>query len=102
MVTFSWFFNNSDHKDELDEERFTTDGKVSTLNFTPTNNQDYGTLYCEGENVIGHQMEPCTFQIVPTGRLMSNMAFIKLGIKIFSKSYDSLVMIQMPVSLFSL
>lgn len=67
VVTFSWFFNNSDHKDELDEERFTTDGKVSTLNFTPTNNQDYGTLYCEGENVIGHQREPCTFQIVPTG-----------------------------------
>ena len=68
MVTFSWFFNNSDHKDELDEERFTTDGKVSTLNFTPTNNQDYGTLYCQGENVIGHQVEPCTFQIVPTGQ----------------------------------
>ena len=67
VVTFSWFFNNSDHKDELDEERFTTDGKVSTLNFTPTNNQDYGTLYCEGQNVIGHQEEPCTFQIVPTG-----------------------------------
>ena len=68
VVTFSWFFNNSDHKDELDEERFTTDGKVSTLNFTPTNNQDYGTLYCEGQNVIGHQEEPCTFQIVPTGQ----------------------------------
>ena len=70
MVTFSWFFNNSDHKDELDEERFTTDGKVSTLNFTPTNNQDYGTLYCEGQNLIGHQVEPCTFQIVPTGKLI--------------------------------
>ena len=52
----------------MDEERFTTDGKVSTLNFTPTNNQDYGTLYCEGQNVIGHQEEPCTFQIVPTGK----------------------------------
>ena len=29
--------------------------------------QDYGTLYCRGENAIGRQEEPCAFQIVPTG-----------------------------------
>ncbi len=38
-VSFSWFFNNSDHREELEDERYTTDGLVSTLNFTPTNNQ---------------------------------------------------------------
>ncbi len=38
-VTFSWFFNNSEHREEIDESRFTTDGVVSTLNFTPASNQ---------------------------------------------------------------
>ncbi len=32
--------------------------------------QDYGTLYCLGENAVGHQLEPCAFQIVPTGTLI--------------------------------
>ena len=68
-VTFSWFFNNSEHRQEIDESRFSTDGVVSTLNFTPASNQDYGTLYCSAQNAIGHQHDPCTFQIVPTGKI---------------------------------
>jgi len=47
--------------------RFTNEGAVSTLNFTPTSNQDYGTLYCSAQNPIGYQKDPCSFQIVPTG-----------------------------------
>ena len=66
-VTFSWYFNNSEHKESINEERFSTNGLVSTLNFAPTTNQDYGTLYCLGENAVGHQDEPCAFKIVPTG-----------------------------------
>ena len=68
-VTFSWFFNNSEHQEALEDERFTTSGLVSTLNFAPTTNQDYGTLFCLGENAVGHQEEPCAFKIVPTGKL---------------------------------
>ena len=67
-VTFSWYFNNSEHKEAINEERFTTNGLVSTLNFAPTTNQDYGTLFCLGENAVGHQDEPCAFKIVPTGK----------------------------------
>ena len=67
-VTFSWFFNNSEHQEALEDERFTTSGLVSTLNFAPTTNQDYGTLFCLGENAVGHQEEPCAFKIVPTGK----------------------------------
>ena len=69
MVNFNWFFNNTEHKEVLEDSRFTSDGLISTLDFSPTNNQDYGTLFCQGENVIGHQIEPCAFQIVPTGIL---------------------------------
>ena len=70
-VTFSWFFNNSEHQEALEDSRFTTSGLVSTLNFAPTTNQDYGTLFCLGENAVGHQMEPCAFKIVPTGKKQS-------------------------------
>ncbi len=75
-VTFSWFFNNTEHQEELDEERYTTNGLVSTLNFAPTNNQDYGTLFCMGENAVGHQSEPCAFKIVPTGKIKFCFRFI--------------------------
>ena len=68
MVSFSWFFNNSDHREELSETRFTSEGLISSLDFAPSSNKDYGTLYCQGENVIGMQEEPCAFQIVPTGK----------------------------------
>ncbi|CAB4064559.1 unnamed protein product, partial [Lepeophtheirus salmonis] len=49
LVAFTWFFNNSDHHEELEQDRFSSDGLIR-------------------ENTIGHQIEPCTFQIVPTGR----------------------------------
>lgn len=68
VVTFSWFFNNSEHRETLEDDRFSSKGLVSNLDFRPTTTQDYGTLYCQGENIIGHQVEPCAFQIVPTGR----------------------------------
>ena len=71
VVTFRWFFNNSDHSEELAEERFSSDGVTSALDFRPGTAQDYGTLYCVGENTIGKQQEPCAFQIVPTGEYRS-------------------------------
>ena len=83
VVTFTWFFNNSEHHEELEQERFSTNGLISTLNFRPTNNQDYGTLYCQGVNVIGQQVEPCTFQIVPTGKY--NFDFVTIIERKFEK-----------------
>ncbi len=81
VVSFVWFFNNSDHRvDRLDETRFDADGLESTLDFTPGSAQDYGTLYCSGENAIGRQREPCKFQIVPTGELIKRLATLKAAL----------------------
>ena len=86
VVTFSWFFNNSEHREALEDTRFTSNGLVSTLDFTPTNTQDYGTLFCQGENIIGHQVEPCAFQIVPTGEseILGVTAFLFFSFVLFS------------------
>jgi hypothetical protein len=69
VVNYNWYFNNSDHNEALEHERFSSDGLVSSLEFSPTGIQDYGALYCSGENIIGRQGEPCVFKIVPTGEM---------------------------------
>jgi hypothetical protein len=41
---------------------------VNELIYTPKGERDYGTLACWGANVIGKQVDPCLFQIVPAGK----------------------------------
>ena len=76
VVTYTWLFNSSNERGgptremALEHDRFSADGLVSTLEFSPTagSSMDYGALYCAGENIIGRQAEPCPFNIVPTGK----------------------------------
>ena len=66
-VSFRWFFNNSEYQEWKDHGDFTQSGLKSQLEFLPKTSKDYGNLFCIGENAIGVQEEPCSFQIVPTG-----------------------------------
>lgn len=67
-VSFRWFFNNSEHQEWKDHADFTQFGLKSQIEFLPKTSKDYGNLYCIGENAIGTQEEPCSYQIVPTGK----------------------------------
>eukprot|EP00090_Calanus_glacialis_P029736 TRINITY_DN4776_c0_g2_i1.p1 TRINITY_DN4776_c0_g2~~TRINITY_DN4776_c0_g2_i1.p1 ORF type:complete len:861 (-),score=112.71 TRINITY_DN4776_c0_g2_i1:337-2919(-) len=67
-VSFRWFFNNSEYQEWKDHGDFTQSGLKSQLEFLPKTSKDYGNLFCIGENAIGMQEEPCSFQIVPTGK----------------------------------
>jgi len=67
-VSFRWFFNNSEHQEWKDHGDFTQSGLKSQIEFLPKTSKDYGNLYCIAENAIGVQEEPCSFQIVPTGK----------------------------------
>jgi len=67
-VSFRWFFNNSEHQEWKDHGDFTQSGLKSQIEFLPKTSKDYGNLYCIAENTIGVQEEPCSFQIVPTGK----------------------------------
>jgi len=69
-VTFKWFFNASEGAtpEGLPSDRHSDDGLVSTLDFAArAGGADYGALFCAGANVVGSQVVPCKFQIVPTG-----------------------------------
>ena len=70
-MSFRWFFNNSEHQEWKDHGDFTQSGLKSQIEFLPKTSKDYGNLYCIAENAIGVQEEPCSFQIVPTGRVIS-------------------------------
>ena len=69
-VSFRWFFNNSEYQEWKDHGDFTQSGLKSQLEFLPKTSKDYGNLFCIGENAIGMQEEPCSFQIVPTGMII--------------------------------
>lgn len=68
LVTFQWTFNNSGDLNEVPVTRYTSSSTVSTLNYTPVSDMDYGTLACWGTNAVGQQKVPCIFQVVAAGK----------------------------------
>lgn len=55
----------------------------SRLNYTPTNDLDYGTISCWGRNAIGLQKSPCIFQIISAGKLYVQFSLIRLSVCVF-------------------
>lgn len=68
--SFRWKFNNSGETLDVGPERFSSNGSVSVLKYTPVADLDYGTLSCWAQNSIGLQVMPCVFQLIAAGKLM--------------------------------
>ncbi|XP_050504924.1 neural cell adhesion molecule 2 [Diabrotica virgifera virgifera] len=68
--TYRWKFNNSGETIDVAAERFakSSNGTHSILRYTPVSELDYGSLSCWASNVVGHQVEPCLFQLVAAGK----------------------------------
>ncbi|XP_050101406.1 uncharacterized protein LOC126581643 [Anopheles aquasalis] len=64
---FYWRFENSEEVLEIEQQRFTNNGTSSQMHYTPTTEQDYGTLSCWGTNEIGTMAEPCMFHLIAAG-----------------------------------
>ncbi|KAJ8924236.1 hypothetical protein NQ315_007027 [Exocentrus adspersus] len=69
-MSYRWKFNNSGETLDVAAERFakTSNGSVSVLRYTPVSELDYGSLSCWAANAVGHQVEPCIFQVVAAGK----------------------------------
>nr|XP_053630947.1 nephrin-like [Cherax quadricarinatus] len=67
-----------------------TDGG-SVVQFVARTHQDYGTLQCWAQNVVGRMTEPCLFHVVPAGRPER-----PVGCSVVNKTYDSLVVACKP------
>lgn len=71
-VSFHWTFNHSGIQQDVSATKYSGAGGAgasgSVLYYTPTLDQDYGTLACYGTNPVGRQTKPCLFQVVAAGR----------------------------------
>ena len=65
-LTFHWFFNNS-LKERVSIVNSSSVQTVNLLRYTPKVSSDYGSIYCWASNVVGDQVEPCIFFIMPAG-----------------------------------
>ncbi|KOB72544.1 Uncharacterized protein OBRU01_12964, partial [Operophtera brumata] len=49
-------------------DKFTIADGRSILTFTPTSEDDYGTVNCRASNIAGQQVEPCRYSLLPALR----------------------------------
>ena len=65
--SFSWSFNTSSGGMDLSRDSFTNKGSSSLLYYTPKSQMDYGTVLCVAGNVVGRQIVPCIYHVIPAG-----------------------------------
>ena len=66
-LVFRWTFNNTSELASIQSTRFTQNGTISRLIYSPYHELDYGTILCWAANNLGEQEDPCTFHIIPAG-----------------------------------
>jgi len=66
-LVFRWTFNNTSELANIQDNRFSQNGTMSRLIYSPYHELDYGTILCWATNKLGEQEEPCTFHIIPAG-----------------------------------
>ena len=64
---FRWTFNNTSELANIQDTRFSQNGTMSRLIYSPYHELDYGTILCWAANELGEQEEPCTYHIIPAG-----------------------------------
>ena len=67
--TFAWSFNTSSGGMDLSRDSFTNKGSSSLLYYTPKSQMDYGTVLCVASNVVGRQVVPCIYHVIPAGKI---------------------------------
>ena len=75
--TFSWSFNTSSGGMDLSRDSFTNKGSSSLLYYTPKSQMDYGTVLCVASNVVGRQIVPCIYHVIPAGDYNSGFFLVR-------------------------
>ena len=74
--TFAWSFNTSSGGMDLSRDSFTNKGSSSLLYYTPKSQMDYGTVLCVASNVVGRQVVPCIYHVIPAGNTFNVLQFL--------------------------
>ncbi|XP_011331388.1 hemicentin-1 isoform X2 [Ooceraea biroi] len=72
-VTFHWTFNSSGDLNDVPSNKYTSEGTISRLNYTPLTDMDYGILGCWASNAVGHSKQPCLYQVIAAGESTSSV-----------------------------
>ena len=67
---------------DLSRESFTNKKSSSLLYYTPKSQMDYGTVLCVASNVVGRQIVPCIYHVIPAG-----MKFFVVAVEPYIFSY---------------
>ena len=65
---FAWSFNTSSGGTELPRSSYTNQGSASLLSYAPRSQMEYGTVLCWASNLVGRQIVPCVFHVIPAGK----------------------------------
>lgn len=66
-VSFHWTFNSSGDLSDIPSTKYSNEGTLSRLNYTPSSDMDYGTLGCWASNIVGPSKQPCIYQVIAAG-----------------------------------
>ena len=47
-------------------------GSASLLSYVPRSQMDYGTVLCRAANLVGRQVVPCVYHVIPAGEFSSS------------------------------
>ena len=50
----------------------TLQGSASLLSYAPRSQMDYGTVLCRAANLVGRQVVPCVYHVIPAGKSERN------------------------------
>ena len=64
---FTWSFNTSSGGMDLPRDAYTNQGSASLLSYVPKSQMDYGTVLCRAGNLVGRQVVPCVYHVIPAG-----------------------------------
>lgn len=68
-VQFTWKFKYNDGNTvKLPEHFITSEGTNSTVDYTPTSEDDFPALICSGRNEVGEIDDPCVFHLLPISK----------------------------------
>ena len=68
---------------DLSRESFTNKKSSSLLYYTPKSQMDYGTVLCVASNIVGRQIVPCIYHVIPAGMTQFFCSFWIVYIFIF-------------------
>ena len=62
---------------QISSDKYASNKSHSVLRYQPSDDGDFGLIYCWATNVMGTMDTPCAFQLIPAGKNLIKLKIIK-------------------------